>query len=312
MLLVAFLATNAAIAMVAVGYLTEGWFPQELAGSAIRYSYLLEAIAFSSAIALRIREARRARDRSLREQLRLSQESLRLSEAVQKAETDLQNEQQTAEHRRLALSSAAHDIRQPLTSIQMLLAEDQQASPEIAGNINYIEDILRKGLESETEPLGTGSRNPVSEGAKERFPVSLVLDNIAAMFAGEAKRQGVALRIVPSNAQLVADPLSLMRMASNLVSNSLNHAKATRITVGARRGPGTLSFEVHDNGKGMSADELARLTERGTKSETSKGHGLGLAIAQELAEAQGMGFSLKSIEGKGTVGRVTIEFVPDW
>lgn len=312
LLLTAFAATSAAIVLVATGYLTEGLFPQELAGSAIRFSFLLEAMAFSGAIALRIREARRARDRSLREQLRLTKESLRLSEAVQKAEAERLDAEEDAQRSRVALSSAAHDIRQPLTSIQMLLAEGALGSPDIAGNITYIEDILRKGLEADAEPLGAGSRDPVIEGAKETFPATLVLRNIATMFESDARQRGVDLRVVPSSADIVADPLSVMRASSNLVSNALKHANATRILIGCRRRNGALTIEVHDDGVGMSDETRMQVSQRGRKGADSDGHGLGLSIIHDLAERQGIVFSLSSKPGRGTRGILTIPTTSGW
>lgn len=306
MLLLGFMSTFIAILLLTTGYVTEGLFPQELAGSALRVGFLMEAFAFSGAIALRVREARRARDHSLREQLRLSQESLHLSEAVLKAEAERKDAEQSAERSRVALSSAAHDIRQPLTSIQMLLAEGQSDPSKITGNLSYIEDILREGLEGEAGPLGTGSADPMDTGAKERFPAQLILDNLAAMFADEARSKGVTLVVMPCSAHIVADPLSLMRVASNLVSNALSHAQGSKILIGCRRMRGAVRIEVHDNGKGMSSEELVQFAQRGAKNPGSQGNGLGLSIAKELAQKQSIGFELRSEPSRGTTGIIKV------
>lgn len=304
LLLIAFIVTGIAIAFTMRGYMTMGLFPQELAGSGMRLGFFLEGLAYSGAIALRIRDARRARDRSLREQLQLSQESLRLSKAVQKADAERQQAERDAYRSRIALSSAAHDIRQPLTSLQMLVAEGKNANADITGSLSYIEDIVAKGLSS--APLGAGSPDPVSHGAKERFSLALVLQNVGAMFASEAQKTGVDLRVVTSTSQVVVDPLSLMRMTSNLVSNALKHAQASRIIVGCRRSANGITIEVHDNGQGMTPDALAALSKRGAKGAESGGHGLGLAIAQDLADQQHITFDLTSMPGRGTVAHIFI------
>ncbi len=304
LLLIAFVVTGIAIAFTMSGYVTKGLFPQELAGSGVRLGFFLEGLAYSGAIALRIRDARRARDRSLRDQLRLTQESLRLSKAVQKADAERQEAEREAYRSRIALSSAAHDIRQPLTSLQMLMAEGKGANADITGSLNYIEDIVAKGLSP--APLGAGSPDPVSHGAKELFSLDLVLQNVAAMFASEAQQRGIDLRMVSSTSHVVADPLSLMRMTSNLVSNALKHAQATRIVVGCRHRHDGVTIEVHDNGQGMAPDALADLSKRGAKGAESNGHGLGLAIAQDLADQQHITFDLASAPGRGTVARIFI------
>ena len=196
LLLIAFVVTSAAIALTMSGYVTKGLFPQELAGSAMRLAMLLEGVAYSGAIALRIREARRARDRSLRDQLRLSQESLRLTKAVQKADAERQDAEREAYRSRIALSSPAHDIQQPLTSLQMLVADGKVANADITGSLSYIEDIVAKGLMP--SPLGIGSPDPVEHGAKELFSLSLVFQNIEAMFASDAQQRGVEFRVLSS------------------------------------------------------------------------------------------------------------------
>lgn len=304
LLLVAFVITGIAIAFTMSGYVTKGLFPQEMAGSAMRLGFFLEGVAYSGAIALRIRDARRARDRSLRDQLRLTQESLRLSKAVQQAEAERQEAEREAYRSRIALSSAAHDIRQPLTSLQMLVAEGKSDVSHITGSLNYIEDIIAQGLSP--VPLGAESPDPVGYGAKELFSLALVINNIEAMFASEAQQRGVDLRVVSSTLHVVIDPLSLMRITSNLVSNALKHAQARRIVVGCRRSSKGVRIEVHDNGRGMTSDALSALAKRGAKGPESSGHGLGLAIVQELADLQEIKFELTSTPGRGTAARIFI------
>lgn len=306
MLLVGFGALAAAFIFGTVGYMTEGLFPQEWVGIAIRLGFLSEAIAFSAAIALRIRTARRERDASLRTQLRLSEERLRLSEALRRAETDRQQAAEVAQKSREALASAAHDIRQPLASIQMALAGGEAARERIEGSLSYLDGILRASLENQDLPLGAGDADPPDAGAAERFAADIILSNIAGMFRGEAQKLGIDLRIVPSTAIILADPLSLMRIVGNLVSNALHHASAERVVLGCRRRGGRIYLEVHDNGVGIAEPDLARMRQRGSKGDGSGGHGLGLAIAADLAERQGFDFDLVSERGRGTVGRVAV------
>ncbi|MEL6620807.1 MAG: sensor histidine kinase [Pseudomonadota bacterium] len=310
LLVLGFGALAAAIIFGAVGYLTEGLFEQELAGLAIRLGFLLEAIAFSAAIALRVRAARRERDAALKAQIRLSEERLNLSEALRRAEDDRQTAANAAVRSQEALASTAHDIRQPLASLQLALSSGDAAQERITSSLNYLEEIVRAGLEENSAPLGAGDNDPPIHNARERFRADIVLNNIAAMFGAEAARQGVTLTVMPCAAHLVADPLALMRSLGNLVSNALHHAQARRILVGCRRSDGTLRFEVHDDGCGMSHTELARALHRGNKGAGSNGHGLGLAIVTDIAGENGFGFDIRSDPGRGTVAHVTVPLTP--
>lgn len=307
LLLIAFVAVSAGVILVVIGYMTEGLFPQELAGAALRGGYLLEAFAFSGAIALRVREARRSRDHSLREQLRLSQEQLRLSEALRRAEEDRQDAERVAQASRDALASAAHDIRQPLASIQMAIAGGAEAASNIEGSLSYIEGIVKEGLEGGPKsPLGDGDHDPPALGSEEKFEASIVLSNIATMFAQDAQSRNIALNAVPSTAVLKTDPLALMRGVSNLVANALEHSGASKILIGSRRTKDRLRIEVHDNGEGIPPDQLKRLMARGQSGEGSPGYGLGTGIVAEIAEDRGLEFAIRSAEGKGTVASLGV------
>lgn len=311
LLLVAFVAVSAGVILVGVGYATEGLFPQEMAGSALRSGYLLEAAAFSGAIALRVREARIRRDRSLSEQLRLSQEKLTLSEALRRADQEREDAERAAQHSREALANAAHDIRQPLASIQMALAVEDTNTQNIAGSLNYIEEIVKGGLEAGSTQTNSADTDPPQVGTKEKIAASLVLQNIKMMFAEDARSKNIALTVVMSDEILSTDPLALMRALSNLVSNALTHANAERILVGCRRDGASLRFEVHDNGCGMDAEALQILTLRGNKASNSAGHGLGTAIVAEIADANGFDFAMKSYPGKGTIASLKVAVSAD-
>lgn len=306
LLVLGFGALAASISFGVIGYLTEGLFEQEIAGRAIRFGFLVEAAAFSAAIALRVRATRAERDASLKEQLRLFEDRLNLSEALRRAEEDRQRASRAAERSQEALASTAHDIRQPLAALQMALSDGSAEPDQFARSLEYLDDIVRSGLENHSTPLGTGDRDPPSSNARERFSANVVLKNIDAMFVAEAAQKAVKLNVVDCSAYIIADPLALMRIVGNLVSNALQHATPQRIVVGCRRVSGGICFEVHDNGNGISKQELERILKRGHKGPESEGHGLGLAIISDLATVQGFHFELTSTPAHGTVARVLV------
>lgn len=305
-LLLGFGALACSISFGVLGYLTEGLFEQELAGSAIRFGFLAEAVAFSAAIALRIRATRQQRDASLQAELQLSEDRLKLSEALRRAEEDRQQASKAAERSRAALATTAHDMRQPLAALQMALKGGETEPGRLTSSLDYLEGILQRGLEIDAPPLGAGDDDPPEGPAEERFEVNVVLRNLRAMFAAEAAQRGVDLRVVESSAVLVADPLAVLRILGNLVSNALQHGNPTRVLVGCRRLADGVRFEVYDDGKGVSEAQLATYLKAGEKGEGSGGQGLGLAIVSELATQGGMDFSLSSQSGQGTQARLGI------
>lgn len=303
-LVIGFGALTASFLFGIFGYVTEGLFAQERVGLALRLGFLTEAIAFSTAIALRIMAARRERDRYLNEQLRFSEERLHLSEALRRAEDDRQRAAAAMQRSKDVLATAAHDIRQPLVALRMALSGKELDKPGLNDSLDYLDEILRSGLEDSAKPLGTGESDPPQVGEQEEFCLDIVLKNVEAMFKAEAARQNTDLRVVLSSQSVFADPLSVMRCVGNLVSNALRHARAQRVLVGCRRRASGLVIEVHDDGLGMSHEECKRLLERGAKGPRSNGSGLGLAIVSELAEQSGIRFDLASAREKGTVARL--------
>ena len=74
-------------------------------------------------------------------------------------------------------------------------------------------------------------------------------------------------------------------------------------------GEGWARIEVRDEGIGMSADDLERVTERFFRADKSgkiPGTGLGMALVKEIVQLLGGRMHLSSELGQGTT--VTLEF----
>ena len=306
-LLLGFGLLAGSISFGAVGYLTEGLFEQEVAGRAIRFGFLAEAAAFSAAIALLVRATRMQRDASLQAQLQLSEDQLKLSEALRLAEEDRQEASQAAARSQAALASAAHDMRQPLAALQMALRGGEPERGQLSSNLGYLEDILQRGLETNIAPAGAGDSDPPTGHQEERFEANLILRNLEAMFATEALQRGIKLTVMDCSEMVVADPLAVMRILGNLVSNAIQHGQPDRILVGCRRCDGGLRFEVYDDGLGVCETKLSSYFAPGNKGANSDGQGLGLAIVTELATDAGMDFTLTSMPGRGTQAKVGVQ-----
>ncbi|MBV8888823.1 MAG: PAS domain S-box protein [Alphaproteobacteria bacterium] len=112
---------------------------------------------------------------------------------------------------------------------------------------------------------------------------------------------------------LVADPTRLKQILLNLLSNAIKFTEpGGSVTVAARRGtPGDLVFEVRDTGPGMTPEEVAIALEPfgqvdSTHARRHEGTGLGLPLAQRLAELHGGSLHIESEKGHGVTVTVRL------
>lgn len=97
--------------------------------------------------------------------------------------------------------------------------------------------------------------------------------------------------------------LHLLDIAENSVSA---HASVITITVEEDSAADRLRMSVEDNGKGMDAEMVARVTDPFVTSRTTRKVGLGIPLLKAAAEACEGGLTIQSEPGKGT--RVDVEF----
>jgi two-component system phosphate regulon sensor histidine kinase PhoR len=108
-------------------------------------------------------------------------------------------------------------------------------------------------------------------------------------------------------AQLAGVATELQSALSNLVSNAIRYTPAEgRVAVSWKLLPdGSGEFSVQDNGPGIAAEHLPRLTERfyrvdRSRSRDSGGTGLGLAIVKHVVQRHGAVLHIESEPGRGS------------
>ena len=83
------------------------------------------------------------------------------------------------------------------------------------------------------------------------------------------------------------EPRDLIELVGALTENAAKWARS-RLDVEAKREDGTALLRIADDGPGLSAEDITRIGQRGQRlDETSKGSGLGVAIAHEIAALNG-------------------------
>ncbi|KAF4406509.1 MULTISPECIES: ATP-binding protein [Streptomyces] len=189
----------------------------------------------------------------------------------------------TAE-RRLA-ADASHQLRTPLTALSMRLEEisatdDPETVKEEAaialGQVERLTDVVQRLL--------TKSRDPRS-GSAVTFDLDEVVKQQVEEWRPAYRSAGRALVCSGKKGlRAVGTPGAVAQVLAALIENSLMHG-AGPVALRTRVTGNQVVVEVTDAGPGVSPDLGARVFERTVSGRNSTG--IGLAVARDLAEADG-------------------------
>ena len=291
---------------LAHGFLWEYGFNFEVIAT-VKVLQLLDASVFSAAMLRQTFVLRQQRDAALNSELAATQESLTATRLQLEAERDRDRAKVLAEKHRERLAMTSHDLRQPLTSLQLALEQAETSDPDLksklASGLEYLNVVLGDTLRS-ARPNGDGADEHAAP--TEIVPIQVVFDNLERMFGAEAKAKGLELRFDPSAATVRTDAIALVRMLSNLISNAIKYTDDGLVEVLCVEEGDTASIKVRDGGSGLTEAQLARFKEPYERNESDgDGEGLGLHIVTTMAKQSSLLFDAESSVGKGTVFRLS-------
>jgi len=194
------------------------------------------------------------------------------------------------------LSIASHELKTPLTALQLQLrgARDR-ASPIDEGVVQKIDRATRVGdrlaqlIEAllDVSRIATGRLTLNVESCDLAEPVREVVERLGET----ASHAGCELSLtVPAAIPGQWDRLRIEQIAMNLISNAIKYAAGQPIDVSASREGAMAVLEVRDKGPGIPEDQLPRIFERFERASSTRhygGMGLGLYVARQIAQAHG-------------------------
>ncbi|MBB5939119.1 HAMP domain-containing histidine kinase [Streptomyces zagrosensis] len=189
----------------------------------------------------------------------------------------------TAE-RRLA-ADASHQLRTPLTALSMRLEEITVTDePEMVKEEATIALAQVERLTDVVQRLLTNSRDPRS-GSAVAFDLDEVVKQQIEEWRPACRGDNRAIvRSGKKGLRAVGTPGAVAQVLATLIENSLMHGGGT-VALRTRVTGNQAVVEVLDEGPGVPADLGARVFERTVSGRNSTG--LGLAVARDLAEADG-------------------------
>jgi signal transduction histidine kinase len=221
----------------------------------------------------------------------------------------------TDQLRRNLVADVAHELRTPLTSVLGSLEAMRdgitEPTPEFLASA-YEEGLLLKRLVNDLQELSLAE---AGQFHLDRQPVALlgIVEGAAHALAEQAQAKEIAIGIaVPSDLIVDVDSERIGQILRNLMTNAIAFTPAQgRIEISAHPSDDWVQVSVTDTGVGIAAEDLPFVFERfyradKSRTRTTGGAGLGLAIAKQWVEVHGGKIQVASAPGQGTTFSFTL------
>lgn len=252
----------------------------------------------------------------------LAQANLELVQAQEKAE-------QAHIKKSQYLKACSHDLLQPLSAARLFssaISLSSRVTNKERGQIKKIDDSLELANSllldlNEIARIESGNITPTIEPIE----INKIFTMLANEFNALTGEYHIEFHCKMSKLYVASDITLLARIIQNFLSNAFRYAhtskedskgnsQQSRVLLGCRRQGNELAIQVFDNGPGIPIDKQQEVFEQFTQLNNSnvigpKGLGLGLNIAQSLANILHHSINLKSQPGHGCLFSVNVPVV---
>ena len=231
---------------------------------------------------------------------------------------DISHVQAAGEMRRDFVANVSHELRTPLTALIGFVETLQgPARNDLAARTRFLDIMAREAgrMSRLIEDLLSLSRVESQERVRptRRVDLAALVTSVAATLGPVARDGNVRLTVTGADnpAEVTGDADQLSQVIANLIENAIKYGGG-EVTVDlarqdrdpALRGP-AMRIEVRDNGDGIDAIHIPRLTERfyridSHRSREMGGTGLGLAIVKHIVNRHRGRLRVESQRGQGS------------
>jgi two-component system phosphate regulon sensor histidine kinase PhoR len=218
------------------------------------------------------------------------------------------------------VANASHELRTPLATLvgyaETLREQGAELDPGTRERFTAIVHDEARRMQRLVEDLISLSRIEAERFSPPTEALSLaeIVADVCAGCRRMAEERGSELRtqIEPDLPLVPGDQSQLLQVVDNLVGNALRYGRAgTPVAVSVSRQGPNIHLSVADEGEGIAAEHIPRITERfyrvdASRSRSLGGTGLGLSIVKHIVERHRGHLRFDSEVGKGTTVHVLL------
>jgi signal transduction histidine kinase len=220
------------------------------------------------------------------------------------------------------MSIASHELKTPLTSLQLQLDGIQRKLTKSAGSDG--DATIAKKLTTairQTDRLAVLvddllAVSAITQGRLalelQELDLEVVVRQAVEALSADAARSGSELQLeIAGPVRVRADPVHLARVVTNLVSNAIKYGSQRPIEVSVGREACSARVVVRDRGIGVAPADRERIFgrfERAVSTGNYGGLGLGLFISRQIVEAHHGTVRIEPSDGAGTSFVVELPF----
>lgn len=211
------------------------------------------------------------------------------------------------------LSTAAHELRTPMTSIHGFSEVLLKQNVDERTRIDLLETIFRQSelISSIINELLDLARIEARQGKDfrmKRVSVQEIVNNTVSSYKIPPGHEKPTIKENPEELYVMADAAKMQQALMNIISNAYKYMPdkgQVRISLAAssRDDKTFYGIAVSDEGIGMTDEQQKRACERFYRADTSgktPGTGLGLSIVKEIVEIHGGNIEISSVLHKGS------------